>query len=799
MQPTGAKNPIVYMLGEAPGETEDIKNRQFVGKTGRILRARITNDWDPHLRWNNCVRTRPPKNRDPSQVEIESCRPSIIADIEKSKPKAIFGFGNVPLHWALKETGISKWRGKRVPIKVGNHSCWFYPMFHPSYIMRRQHWAKSDDEMIFELDLKRAFAEVENLPNAVVHTKEDALENVEVIDGSNRGDFHRVMDLFKEMWNEKLIGYDYETDQLRPYGKGARILTWAMANKDHSTAVALDHREAGWNGPDRLGIKEQLQQFLYEAPCRKVAFNLPFEMEWSAVLFGLGVAWGSKWADGMLQAYVLNPLRADRRLGDLSLESLVLEHFGINIKEFAGVNRKKMADEPLAKILPYNAVDAKYHRLLYLAQRPQLEKAKLQRIYQQQLRRIPTMVLTQIKGVPIDHAVVDEFDQQYTKRVNRRLAEMRMLPCVRKFKKAIGHEFNPGSNPDVKKLITKVLGIPLEKGADEDALAQIKDPFAPALLKWRKATKLRSTYVLSADAGRIWPDGLLHPILNTMRVVTSRTSSDSPNIQNFPKRGPSKIVRKQVKPGPEEVVVAIDYAGIQARNVAMESNDTKLVKAFWNHYDIHGDFTERLIRIYPDFIEEGAKEAARNKDLFKAYRNRVKNEFVFPSFFGATAKSVAGYLAIPERVGEKLQEQFWGDFKDVPAWHKRVRKHYDKHGWIMGLSGFRHPAPIAWTELINYPIQADEAAIVCEAQGQLSKKGDDLLQANLMVHDDLTFILPKKKVDEYISLILEEMLRINFDWVNVPLEAEVSIGPDWYDLKEIGKYESMIKGGYRQL
>lgn len=815
MKPTGSPNPLVYILGEAPGKDEDQKARQFIGKAGRILRKYIPDDWNATnvLRWNNCVRTRPPSNRDPTNIEIEACRPSIIADIEKTKPKAIFGFGNIPLYWALGESGITKWAGKRVPIKVGTHTCWFFPMLHPSYVMRQaDKYGRSDDEFKFELDLRHAFESIDDLPEPIVHTKDDALRGVVTITGHEPGDFGRVFAILNsEMRDKPLVGYDLETNGLRPYTEDPKLLSAAISNGEQTLAFAINHKDAGWSKEERIGLKKGLKEFLLNAPCRKISFNLPFEMEWSAVILKCKeMLWGSKWGDAMLQAYTLNPTRASdperedfRRKGHLSLRAITLEHFGIDIKDIAGVDRKNLSDEPLEKLLPYNGVDAKYHLLDFIEQRKEIKRSKLGKVYTRLLRRIPTAVLTQIKGVPFSAEVVDEFDSLYTKRINRRLAEMRMLPSVKRFKKVAGHEFNPGSNPDCKTLITKILDIPLEKGADEEALEKIKDPFAKALLAWRKATKLRSTYVLTAGAGRIWFDGLLHPILNIMRVLTSRTSSADPNVQNWPKRGPGKVVRRQIKPEPDEVIVAIDYAGIQARNVAMESEDTKLVDVYWNHYDIHTDFTERLIRIYPDWIDEGLKAVAKSteegKDLFKVYRNRVKNEFVFPSFFGATPKSTAGYLGIPEWASQDLQEEFWDDFKEVPAWHDKLRKHYARHGWIAGLSGFRHPAPIAHTELVNYPIQADEAVIVCEAMAELSQKGDDLLQANMMVHDDLTFVLPKKKVDTYVPQFLEAMLRINFDWINVPLACEVSIGPDWFNLKPAGEYESLPKGSYKQI
>ena len=82
---------------------------------------------------------------------------------------------------------------------------------------------------------------------------------------------------------------------------------------------------------------------------------------------------------------------------------------------------------------------------------------------------------------------------------------------------------------------------------------------------------------------------------------------------------------------------------------------------------------------------------------------------------------------------------------------------------------------------------------------KLSQYEDEHLQANLMVHDDLTFILHKNEIDKYVPIIIEEMLRINFEWINVPLAVEMSIGSDWYNLEPSGEYESIVGGGYKQV
>jgi len=138
-------------------------------------------------------------NRDPDKTETECCRPRVEADIEATRPAAIFGLGGHALACAGKPGGIELWRGRKFPIRVGSHVCWFYSMHHPAAILRaRKNSWKSDDEVAFNFDIKRAIAEVEaGLPKPVVHTKEDARRNITCISGRSKNDLKYVLEFLE--------------------------------------------------------------------------------------------------------------------------------------------------------------------------------------------------------------------------------------------------------------------------------------------------------------------------------------------------------------------------------------------------------------------------------------------------------------------------------------------------------------------------------------------------------------------------------------------------------------------------
>jgi DNA polymerase-1 len=497
--------------------------------------------------------------------------------------------------------------------------------------------------------------------------------------------------------------------------------------------------------------------------------------------------------------------------GMLALEVLTTQYYGFNIKELSPVNRRRLDDEQLTAVLEYNAIDAKYHRELFITQKPLLQEQGMVPVYDHTVRRIATLVLTQMRGVPVDQDEVAAFRKRYESEAKKWFDKIAELPDVQAFRKHAGHDFEPTNNHDVVKLL-KQLGMPSAK-SDEKVLSKIDHPVAGLILKHRKVSKLLSTYVLPVSEehtnylGQVVPrsehlfsDNLLHPIISTTKVRTWRTSSEDPNVQNWPKRGPNFEIRRVVKPERGFKVLAFDYAGIQARNIAMESLDETLTQSFITGYDIHSDYVEQILKRHPKWMG-GGKLLHKDEKLFKTARHKAKNGFVFPSFFGAKPTSISvGILDAPKDVVEDLQEYLWDMFPDIHKWQAKLQKFYKREGYITGLSGHRRHAPCSYNELINAPIQADESLIVLTAMSELSELDYKRYQPIMEIHDDLTFVCPAKKVDEYADVIIREMVKPRFDWIDpVPLVVEMSVGDDWANLVHVGDFENVGTKGYREI
>lgn len=828
MLPDGSKQPYIYVLGTAPTDKGDRQDVPWTGLELRFVKQAMTREAFAATRWNNIIRTHPgmkPKpeesrNKDaapiydvrvPTFVETECCRPSIIRDIEETKPEAIFTFGGAALKWVNGETHANLWQGRRMPVQIGKHKCWLYPFQHPLDIITQRKWdtMETDDEKAFRFYMERACIEVmEGLPEPVIHDKERIWAGIECLDGSGGWrDVDRIEDFLLQE-DTDVQGFDIETNKLRPYNNDAEILSFAVSREAETLSIALEHKDAQWSVPQKHKIYDLLYAWLMLKCPEKAVHQLAFEMEWMGVQMGRETLRAGKWCDTISQAYIINETQ-----GLLALENLTVQYYGFNIKDLSDVDRRNLANEPLSRLLPYNGLDAKYHRELAIDQWHVLIQQDLVTQYKHQLARIPALVLTQIQGVPIGQDEVREFRKEYEEEIAICEAELAKLPSVKKFAQVHGENYSP-TNPHHFAKILRQLGYKLgktEKGGDKTdvkAVGRYKDKVVEYTLRHKKAAKVCSTYVDAVTPGSefLFEDGRAHPIISTTKVTTWRTSSEDPNIQNWPKRSANAKIRRVVHDRMRNMrVVSFDYAGIQGRNVAMESKDKRLTQYFIDGYDIHSDWLEKMDKLCPDWTPLNAH---KDKGVWKAARNGIKNQFVFPSFFGAAPKekmceglAAFGRIVPPVSVTQELQEWFYEEFPDIFGWHKSLHKFYDEFGYVTGCSGHRRHAPVAHNQIINAPIQADEAIIVLGSHIALSELDYKRYQPAMEIHDDLTFLWHKDDIDAKADVVAREMTKVRYDWINpLPLEIEMSVGEDWFSTKEVAKFKNNPKGpGYVQI
>jgi DNA polymerase len=156
------------VVGEAPGEQEDLQGEPFVGPSGQLLdrmlaALRLSRGGDPdgppaqRVYIANTLKCRPPRNRNPSPAELAQCEPFLVRQIELLRPRMILAMGRFAVQALLRsDEPVGKLRGRvhryqGVPLVV---------TYHPAYLLRNlPEKAKAWEDLCLAADAVEAAAQ----------------------------------------------------------------------------------------------------------------------------------------------------------------------------------------------------------------------------------------------------------------------------------------------------------------------------------------------------------------------------------------------------------------------------------------------------------------------------------------------------------------------------------------------------------------------------------------------------------------------------------------------------------------
>lgn len=147
---SGRVDAEIMFIGEAPGYHEDQQGLPFVGASGKYLGELLgqigLGRGDVFI--TNVVKCRPPGNRDPQPVEINTCVPTYLEkQIEIINPKIIATLGRFSMSLFFpKNARISKIHGQ--PRRADGRI--YYPLYHPAAVLRNPNLRS-----VMEADFKR--------------------------------------------------------------------------------------------------------------------------------------------------------------------------------------------------------------------------------------------------------------------------------------------------------------------------------------------------------------------------------------------------------------------------------------------------------------------------------------------------------------------------------------------------------------------------------------------------------------------------------------------------------------------
>ncbi len=135
----GSLAPEVFLIGEAPGRSEDENGIPFSGRSGNLLRKSLadTSITEHAFYITNSVKCRPPNNEKPKRESMKICNEYLKSEIQLLRPKVIIALGNTSLTALSLITGtkygnISEMIGK----KFEWNGTLIFPQFHPAAVLR---------------------------------------------------------------------------------------------------------------------------------------------------------------------------------------------------------------------------------------------------------------------------------------------------------------------------------------------------------------------------------------------------------------------------------------------------------------------------------------------------------------------------------------------------------------------------------------------------------------------------------------------------------------------------------------
>ena len=808
MEPSGVSAPIIYILTAAPSLRDDQSGDWMTDKAGREIMRMLPRDADRYTRIGGVIQCAT-DTVSIGQHETECCRNRVVRDIEESRPLVILGVGDAPLGWAAQVDAYApKFRGTLMTVKVGSHVCFYYPVMYPNYVFKESKYGPSENEVALRHDLAQLvrMLESESLPVLEYHgSGYDA--GIEIITGQEPGDFQRLERALSDCVAAPRAGLDLETNGLRPWIRNPRIWTAAVGTFENTVAFPLDHPDGWGSETQQRRVWSLFVEYLLYSGIKE-CHNLAFEMEWMAWFIDPRILRLTEWDDTMSMAHTL-----DERKGTKGLGVQTAVHFGFDLKRLTNIDTKRIVEYPIKQVLRYNGMDTKWTNKLSRKLRPIIaEDPKNQYAHDRKVRMASTLVITELRGLPADIAYAEQMEARLDKETRALEERIQRCPEVVTYTRRYG-QFSPSNTDHVLKLMDKVCerdeikrsvkgGVKMT--TDEEALLEIPPsevPSAPLILEHRGLEKVNSTYVRPVTSGQIISsDGMIHAKYSSMEAETGRLAGQDPNPQNWPKRKHREI-RGIVAARKRRWLLAADYGQIEFRVAGMCSGDDNLVRACWTGYDVHGFWAQRCVEEYPEIKDWIVSEFGIDWDQkgMKTLRQEAKNKWVFPSIFGAAVRSRAANMHLPEDIAMRLDREFWdgasGGFPDVKKWQQRTLKFYEKHLYVETLGGIRRRGPLTPNQIINMPIQGTAAEIVTEGMMAVSEKAlieDDLdnLHPVLNVHDDLSFEPDDDALEDKMEVIAREMCLPRFNYINVPLIVEMSVGQRWNEVQEVKVYRS---------
>ena len=605
---------------------------------------------------------------------------------------------------------------------------------------------------------------------------EASLRNWEIVDTPEK--FARFVERLR---GQRKFCLDLETTSLDAVR--ADIVGWAFSwQAGHGWYLPVQG-PAGQAVLDGPLVVETLRPVLQDPETEVLNQNIKYDM---LVLRRVGIQIARVGMDPMVGSYLLDAGARSHGLDELARR--YLEHQMIPISDLIGTGKSQlvMSQVDVARVAEYASEDADVAWQLAERMEAELRREKLWDLYWELERRlIPVLVDMEHAGIRVNPELL---------RVQSADAAVRLGQMQQEIYDIAGREFNIASPLHLKQLLFQDLNLPVLKrtktgpSTDQDVLERLAllHPLPAKLIEHRKLAKLKSTY-LDALPALINPEtGNIHASFNQVVAATGRLSSSDPNLQNIPIRTEEgRRVREAFTASREGWhLLCADYSQIELRMLAHFSRDPVLLQAFADGIDIHAAVAADIFGVPIDAVD--------------AEQRRVAKAVNFGVIYGQSAFGLAQTLGISKGVAAQFIDDYFARYAGVETFLRSVLEECRRTGYAVTIRGRRREIrgirPSFNLRQLNMPERTATNAVIQGSAADLIKLAMIKVHARLQreghpgrlllqIHDELVLECPIGELPGLASIVREEMERALT--VDVPLEVDVSTGPNWLQIQPI--------------
>lgn len=487
--------------------------------------------------------------------------------------------------------------------------------------------------------------------------------------------------------------------------------------------------------------------------------------------------------DTLIAAYVLNPTRDTYGYDDLAKE--FLDETVPSEEEILGKGKgkKSIEDLSLEERICYTARQAWIvYRAKTVMEQKLRENEQEGLYYDIELPLVEVLADMEKHGFKIDVEKLEEYKRRLEEKIDILTTSIHDMA---------GEAFNINSPKQLGVILFEKLGLPAEKktktgySTAADVLEKLakRHPIVEAILEYRQLVKLKTTYADGLLAVMNPQTHKIHSSFHQTITATGRISSTEPNLQNIPiKLELGRELRKVFIPTNEEyVLLDADYSQIELRVLAHMAEDETLIRAFHEDQDIHRLTASQVFRV--PFEEVTAAQRSNAKAVN------------FGIVYGIGAFSLSQDLGITRKEAERYIEGYFEKYPNVKRYMDNAVEEAKVNGYAKTIFNRRRVIPELASKnfalrsfgervAMNMPIQGSAADIIKIAMVRVYHRlKEQKLRSRLIlqVHDELLIETHKEEVETVKQILQYEMEHAI--QMEVPLEAEVHIGDNWFESK----------------